>query len=105
MLLGVSFEPTSTSGLTGVPKDPVPSSLRRPRMQSRLSVSVIYNVCSVLCSNQYKPTSDMYNGYEWYGRTLEVRQVSIFLVIFLKLHTDMSSALFCLGSVRWLDWS
>jgi hypothetical protein len=54
-----------------VPKALGPLSLRLKRMPSKPSVRPIF----LLINRPSHVDLDMYNGFDWYGRTLEVREV------------------------------
>jgi hypothetical protein len=73
-LLEISSERISILGLMGEPKDPAPSSSRLRKMLNLLSVRRIISMWVLqICLHLL---IGMYHGFEWYGRTLEVREVS-----------------------------
>lgn len=74
VLLEISSAPTLTLAPMVVPKDLARSYLRLPKMLSKQSVSALQGEGkSVIDLNEL----GMYNGFEWYGRTLEVREVRV----------------------------
>jgi hypothetical protein len=88
---------------TAVPKVQELSSLKLPKTPSRQLVS--FNTVSFLPSI-LTPLLGMYHGFDWYGRTLEVREVSLpsSSPIIHRQHYSQGSLCRSLR-LRWLPWS